>query len=75
MSWIRKTVPFVRRSSGAMAASSPTMISENLAALMAFDSEVGKGEGRIFNGSFERVPTNVTNDDPIQFVIRLTRLL
>ena len=73
MSWIRKTVPFVRRSSGAMAASSPTMISENRAALMAFDSEVGKG--RIFNGSFERVPTNVTNDDPIQFVIRLTRLL
>ena len=43
MSWIRKTVPFVRRSSGAMAASSPTMISENRAALMAFDSEVGEG--------------------------------
>ena len=45
MSWIRKTVPFVRRSSGAMAASSPTMISENRAALMAFDSEVGEGGG------------------------------
>ena len=43
MSWIRKTVPFVRRSSGAMAASSPTMISENRAALTAFDGEVGEG--------------------------------
>ena len=45
MSWIRKTVPFVRRSSGAMAASLPTMISENRAALMAFDSEMGEGGG------------------------------
>ena len=53
MSWIRKTVPFVRRSSGAMAASSPTMISENRAALMAFDSEVGEGEGR---GEYLTVP-------------------